>query len=234
MPRQFATILAGALAVAGTAPARAAPRNAHQSLCPKRRSDREFSVDQVAGLHAFVMRLVPETADAADIAQQALLLACSDHGANDIANVDAWLRCIARHLVIDHFRAGNRYNSVELRDALADSEPDLRTRADHALAVQESRERLDRLLDDATGQLCLLHQIAVLLADGYGHCDKYAAEALQMSLPCYKLVLHRARSAVRRERSGPSHPAGWLGVTCRLSRAEMLALRADLLEGLMT
>jgi DNA-directed RNA polymerase specialized sigma24 family protein len=235
LPRQIAPIFAGALAlaVAGSAPARTAPRAAHRSIRPtsKRRPDCELSADLVASLHAFVLRLVPDAADAADIAQQALLLACSDNGGSRIANVEAWLRCIARHLITDHFRARNRYSSVELGDALADSESVLRTRADLPVAIRECRERIRSLFDDATGQLCLVHQIALLLADVYGHCDKHSATLLRMSVPCYKLVLHRARLALRASRPGPTHPAGWLGVTCSLSTAQLVALRRELLEG---
>src|SRR4051794_21967824 len=232
LPRQIATILAGALAVAGNAPANAAPRAALRSMrsTSKRKTDCELSAQQVAGLHAFVVRLVPDSADAADIAQQTLLLACSDDRANRVVNVDAWLRCIARHLVIDHFRAGNRFSSVELRDALADSEPLLRTRPDLPLAVRESRERLCSLLDYATGQLCLVHQIALLLAEVYGHCDKYAAGVLHMNVPGYKLVLHRARWAVRASRPEPPQRA----VPCCLSTSQLVALRRELLEGVLT
>src|SRR3954470_6320067 len=124
LPRRIA-IIAGALALAGSAPARTAPRVAHHSRrsTSRRKQACEIPEDLVASLHAFVLRLVPDSADAADIAQQALLLACSDHGGTRIANVDAWLRCAARHLISNHFRAGNRYTSVELGDALADSEP---------------------------------------------------------------------------------------------------------------
>jgi DNA-directed RNA polymerase specialized sigma24 family protein len=220
-----------ALAVVGNPGARTASRDAQRSTrsVSKRTPACELSADLVASFHAFVLRLVPDRSDAADIAQQALLLACSADLGTRIANVDAWLRCIARHLVIDHFRAGNRYSSVELGDALADSEPILRTRPDLALAVRESRERLCSLLDEATGQLCLVHQVALLLADVYGHCDKHAAAVLQMNVPCYKLVLHRARSAARPSRPEPPHPA----VTCPLSTAQLVALRADLLEGLL-
>jgi DNA-directed RNA polymerase specialized sigma24 family protein len=237
LARQIAPIIAGMLAVAVNSPARGAPRAAHRSVrsTPRRRSTCELSEDVVARLHAFVVRRVPDAADAADIAQQALLFACSDQRASRIANVDAWLRGIARHLIMDHFRAGNRYSSVELRDALADSEPVLRTRPDLPIAIRECRERIRALLDDARGQLCLVHQIALLLADVYGHCDKHSATLLRMSVPCYKLVLHRARSAVRASRAEPPpHPAGWLGVTCHLSTAQLVALRRDLLEGLMT
>jgi DNA-directed RNA polymerase specialized sigma24 family protein len=228
-------IIAGVLAVAANPAAKTASRGAHRSLrsTSRRRPPCELSADHVARLHAFVLRRVPDPADAADIAQQALLVACSDQRASRIGNVDAWLRCIARHLIIDHFRAGNRYSSVEMGDALADSEPELRTRPDLPIAIRECRERICSLLDEASGQLCLVHQIALLLADVYGHCDKHSAATLRMSVHCYKLVLHRARLAVRASRTEPPHPAGWLGVSCRLSTARLLALRRELLEGSM-
>src|SRR3954468_18104237 len=263
LPKAIAPIIAGMLAMAGASearapevvecseedrasvepseedrghesPARRASRGAHRSIraTPKRRPPCELSADAVASLHAFVLRRVPDPADASDIAQQALLLACADHGGSRIANVDAWLRCIARHLIINHFHAVNRYSSVELADALADSEPVLRSRPDLPIAIRECRERIFGLLDQATGQLCLVHQVALLLADVYGHCDKQSAATLRMSVPCYKLVLHRARSAARQP--GPSHPSGWLGVTCPLSTAHLVALRTELLEGCMT
>src|SRR4051794_15984401 len=142
------------LAVAGGSPVRTASRAAHRSIrsTSKRRPSCELSADAVASLHAFVMRFVSEPADAADIAQQALLLACSDPRGSHIANVDAWLRCTARHLIINQFNAGNRFSSVELGEGLADSEPALRTRPDLPLAIRECRERICGLLDDATGQ----------------------------------------------------------------------------------
>jgi RNA polymerase sigma-70 factor (ECF subfamily) len=229
-------ITAGVLAVAGHSPARTASRGRHPSIrsTARRRPACDLSAEQVADLHAFVQRLVPQPADAADIAQRALLLAWSDHGGTRIANTDAWLRCIARRLISNHFRDAHRYRHVELGDALADSEPVLRTRPDLPIAIRESRERICSLLDQATGQLCLVHQIALLLADVYGHCDKHSAATLRMSVSCYKLVLHRARSAVRASKPGPPHPSGFLGVTCPLSTAQLVALRSELLEGLMT
>jgi RNA polymerase sigma-70 factor (ECF subfamily) len=232
LPSPIAPIITGALTLARNPLARKASRRAPR-LVPaisRRGPACELSADLVASLHAFVLRLVTDPADAADIAQQALLLACSDDRGNRVVNVDAWVRCIARHLVIDHFRAGNRFSSVELRDALADSEPLLRTRPDLPLAVRESRERLCSLLDYATGQLCLVHQVALLLAEVYGHCDKYAAGVLHMNVPGYKLVLHRARSAVRASRPAPPQPAA----PCCLSTSQLVALRRELLEGLVT
>jgi len=257
LPRSVAPMIANALAIAGAgharapaivesleesrarnSPARTASRGrgAHRSIrsTSRRRAAFELSPDVVASVHAFVLLLVPDPADAEDIAQQVLLRAWSDRPQSRVANGEAWLRCIARHLIINHFHAGNRYSSVELGDALADSEPVLRTRADLPIAIRESRERIRSLLDEATGQLCLVHQIALLLADVYGHSDKHSATVLRMTLPCYKLVLHRARSAARATRPGPTRPAGRLGVTCYLSTPQLVALRRELLEGLMT
>src|SRR5207248_9314672 len=95
-------------------------RGAHRSIrsISKRTASRELSADAVERLHAFVLRLVPDPADAADIAQQALLLACSDNGGTTVANVDARLPRLARPPIICHFRAANRYPSVELRARL--------------------------------------------------------------------------------------------------------------------
>jgi len=224
------------LAVAANAPARAVSSGAQRSIrsTSRRRSRCELSEDVVEGLHAFVLRRVPDPADAEDIAQQALLFACSDQRKSRVANVEGWLRGIARHLIMDHFRAGNRYSSIEMGDTLADSEPLLRTRPDLPIAIRECRERLRGVLDDSTGQLCLVHQIAILLSDVYGHCDKQSAMLLRMSVPCYKLVLHRARSIVRAGRSDAPRPAGWLGVTCYLSTTKLVALRRELLRGLTT
>jgi DNA-directed RNA polymerase specialized sigma24 family protein len=259
LPRGIAPIIAGVLALAipecdasgavaldvdaeseslrpGYSRGGIASRRAHRSTrsTSRRTPSCELSANHVAGLHAFVLRRVPDPADAADIAQQALLLACSDHAGGRVANVDAWLRCIARNLIIDHFRAGNRHSSVELRDALADAEPVLQTRPDLAIAIRDCRQRIRRLLDEGRGRLCLVHQISLLLSDVYGHCDKHSAAVLWMSVPCYKLVLHRARSAVRAGRTEQPHPSGWLGVSCRLSTAQLVALRSELLEDLMT
>ena len=47
--------------------------------------------------------------------------------------------------------------------------------------------------------------MAVLLADFHGHSDKQSAEMLAISLPSFKLLLHKAR-AVLHQRAGGQCP----------------------------
>jgi RNA polymerase sigma-70 factor (ECF subfamily) len=167
-----------------------------------------------------VARRVANAADAEDIAQQTLLQACAKLRTCRGESHRAWLFTIARHLVVDHYRAKSRVRFVEAA-ALAETEPALQTRPDVVLTASECRERLACLARCVTRRLRLEQQVAVLLADVHGHRDKDSAAALHMSVPCFKLLLHGARA----------RPPG-MGVTCRLGAAKLLALRAELQEGL--
>ena len=206
----------------------------------------ELSPAAVTELHQFVARRVSNFADAADIAQQTLLLACAEISTCRGGNLSRWLFTIARHLIVDHYRAENRFRFVEVLAALEETESALQTPADSVLAVAECRERLRLLLECITHRICLERQVALLLADVYGHCDKYSAAVLRMSLPCFKLLLHGARARLRAlanahegGKVGPCnfrpplvHPAHRLGVTCHLDASQLFALRMQLVQDL--
>ncbi len=166
----------------------------------------ELSAGIAAELHRFVARFVANLADAADIAQQTLLLACAELSTCRGENLSPWLFAIARHLIVDHYRAQNRFRFVEVVAALEEAEPALQTPADAVLAAGECRERLRSLLDFITRGVCLEHQVAVLLADVYGHRDKHSAAVLRMSVPCFKLLLHGARARLREIVGGSRMP----------------------------
>jgi RNA polymerase sigma-70 factor, ECF subfamily len=203
----------------------------------------ELSAGAATGLQLFVGRRVACLEDAEDIAQQTVLLACAELRGFRGGDPRPWLLAIARNLIIDHYRVQKRYRVVELSESLAQAEPALQTRPDSVLAAQECRERLEGLLDRIS-HVCLEHQVAVLLADVYGHCDRHSAAVLRMSVPCFKLLLHGARVRLREiagqrraaaERRGAAAGNGnrhRLGVTCHLSTPDLLALRCRLLEGL--
>lgn len=221
----------------------------------------ELCAADAADVHRFVARRVGNLADAADIAQQTLLQACAKLGTCRGGNLSAWLLTIARHLIVDHYRARNRFRFLEVA-ALAETEPALRTPPDAVLAVCERRERLNSWLNCLTRRLRLEEQVAVLLADVHGHFDKDSAAVLRMSVPSFKLLLHGARvrlheiaggncMLVRKKsaaacdesdcdghgsKSGKEPPSVHLtyrvGVTCRLGAPKLLALRRKLLEGL--
>src|SRR5512138_899911 len=52
-------------------------------------------------VHRFVARQMANPADAADLAQQTLLVACERLGTFRNGNLRAWLFSIARHLIVD-------------------------------------------------------------------------------------------------------------------------------------
>ncbi len=197
----------------------------------------DLSAHLVPEVHRFVARRVANADDAADIAQQTLVLACVGLSRCRNENLSPWLLAIARHLIVDHHRAQSRHAFLEWSAALAEREPELQTPPDTAVAAGECRERLKSLLGGGSRPVRLEHQVALLLADVYGHSYKHSAELLRMSLPCFKLLLHRARASLRAiavpRRAGERFRAtGSLGVTCRLRAAELLAMRRELLAGL--
>jgi RNA polymerase sigma-70 factor (ECF subfamily) len=188
-------------------------------------------------VHLFVARRVSNPEDAEDITQQALAVACARVDRLRGANALSWVLAIARNLVIDHYRAQNRFLFVEFTDALAQIEPALQIAPLPAIAADECRDELTGVFRGIAG-ICLAHQVAILLADVYGHCDKRSAATLRMSVPCFKLLLHRARAGFRETAVGRQTerhylpPARHLGVTCYLSGDELVDLRNELLAGL--
>jgi DNA-directed RNA polymerase specialized sigma24 family protein len=202
--RTFGATLAGVLAAPSETPSTPSAGNPANAVGPVRPQGRqeprralEISAALAAELHQFVGRRVANRDEAADIAQQTLLLACAALPTCRSENPLPWLLTIARHLIVDHYRVQLRGPSVEYSEALAETEPALQSRPDSALAAEECRERLRSLLNGINRPVRLEHQVALLLADVYGHSDKHSAAVLRMSVPCFKLLLHRARAGVR-------------------------------------
>lgn len=156
----------------------------------------ELSAADASAVHRFVARRVANGTDAADITQQTLLLACAKLSTYRGENLSAWLFAIARHLIVDHYRAKNRFQFVEV-GALMETESALQTPLDSS-AIYEGRERLKGWLDCITHRLRLEEQVAVLLSDVYDHRDKDSAAVLRMSVPSFKLLLHGARARLQK------------------------------------
>jgi DNA-directed RNA polymerase specialized sigma24 family protein len=178
----------------------------------------------------FVSRRVGNRADAADLSQQTLLLACSKLHTFRGERILAWMYAIAQHVIIDYYRTRNRFQFVALTpDGVADLELALRAPADAVLAGYELRRRLMAWQGDSADDLHLEHQVAVLLADVYGYRDKDSAAILHMSLPSFKLLLHEARKRLKSDGSGPL--PNRVSVACRVTRADLEVLRLKLIEG---
>jgi len=206
----------------------------------------------------FVALRVTNHADAEDIAQQTLLVALAKRDTFRGGSFASWLFTIARHLIIDHYRAQKRFQFVQVEPrSPARVEAALQTRPDAVMSACESRDRLRCWLGCVSRHLQVNEQVAVLLADVYGYQDKNSAALLDISLPRFKLLLHGARVRLQRHAGGAcalvgsatpnarksapavSLPAGAADGSRLAARAgrrpttpRLLALRAYLLEGM--
>lgn len=72
-------------------------------------------------------------------------------------------------------------------------------------AVCICRERLQWCTNCVRSKLPLEQRVAVLLGDFHGYSDKKSADMLALSLPSFKLLLHKAR-AVLHQRAGGQCP----------------------------
>jgi DNA-directed RNA polymerase specialized sigma24 family protein len=204
---------------------------------------RQMSLSPEIGsaLRRFVARRVKNDDDAADIVQEAVLLACEELTTRRIDNPSRWLFTVARHLIVDHYRSQGRFSFTPLRSTVVDAEPALQTRPDLALSIAQCHEELGLLLHRIVHLTWLEHQVALLMSDVYGYGDKHSAAELRMSLPCFKLMLHGARLRLRQISRTPRCAKcaippllglRHLGVTCGLPEPQLFAVRGSLLEGL--
>jgi len=226
------------------------------SLTPQGAPTRDrCSEADASAVHRFVARRVTNAADAADIAQQALLQGLANWASCRGESHLPWLLTIARHLIVDYFRKRSRFQFVEA-GALDDVEPALRTRRDVVPVACEGRRRLGCMRGCVTQRLYLEEQLAVLLADIYRYRDKESAAVLQMTLPSFKHLLHEARERLHAEAGGScmlvrrnsaascDEAAGGdlrrgagttplrRGARCGLGTSHLVELRARLLDGL--
>ncbi len=165
--------------------------------------DRHDSWDDLLCAHReevrlFVKRALSTPEDAEDVFQQTLLQAHRGRATFRGENFRAWLFTIARHLIVDHYRAKRRYTFVDVHETgLGNTETALQMPAEMVHGAFESRERLHLCLRCVTRRVTLHQQVALLLADFYGFTDKESATALKQTLPSFKKLLHKARSRLR-------------------------------------
>jgi RNA polymerase sigma-70 factor, ECF subfamily len=229
-----------------TAQSNSGTQAAGASAC--RRQDDLHRIERASpDVHRFVSQRVANRADAADISQEALLIACAKLATFRGDSLNAWLFAIARNLIIDYYRSQGRFTFVTVSPAEGETEPALQIPHDTVLAECEFRQRLTSWLDHCTTALDLEQQVAVLQSDVYDYRDKDSAAMLGMSVASFKLLLHSARARLkqigntqlllRNSRGGqlPQPPAQVryrLGVNCHLGASELVALRLKLVEGI--
>jgi len=184
-------------------------------------------------IHEFVSARIPNCADAADIAQEVLTIACSD--ADKLARRRNALFAIAQKAIDDYYLTHDVFEFVRIDAARPNNqESALQVPPESVVAgfevVSDWLRRCDQALEPS-------QQVAVLLADNYGYADKESATMLGMTLSSFKMLLHTARyrlqtfqgdagrtpAAIRRAR---------IGVVCHVDWAELRRLRESLVDGL--
>jgi RNA polymerase sigma factor (sigma-70 family) len=154
-------------------------------------------------VHQFVAHRVPNFADAEDIAQETMLIACAKLSTFRGGDFQAWLLTIARHRIIDHYRAQRRSPFVD-QDRAEEMESEEALHSPHASVCDtcHHRARLQCHLNCIRRRLGLAQQVAVMLADIYGHRDKDSAAFMALSVPSFKLLLHKARVGLQEGAGG--------------------------------
>src|SRR5262245_24792023 len=205
----------------------------------RRRRPSEMHPIELAAVdvHRFVAQRVANRADAADIAQETLLTAWATFHAGRREPVDEWLFAIARKRIADYDRSRQQIHLVAI-DAVAThkTETALQVGADAVVAKCECHRRVDGWLQRCAQLLRPGQQVAVMLADVYEYGDKDSAAMLRMSVPSFKLLLHRSRARLNAFGSTASSRIGVRmrkdGVVTHLDSAELRRLREHLLNGI--
>ena len=189
-------------------------------------------------VHRFVALQVANPADAADIAQETLLAGWATFPAVGGEPIDEWLFAIARKRIADYERSRHQVHLVALEAAAAHTKRTaLQIGADAVVEKCECRRRVDGWLRRCARLLRPGQHVAVMLADVYEYGDKDSAAMLQMSVPSFKLLLHRSRA--RLHAFGTAAASSRVGVRMRtdgvvshLDDAELRRLRRQLLNGI--
>jgi RNA polymerase sigma-70 factor, ECF subfamily len=154
-------------------------------------------------VHRFVAKRMPNFADAADVAQQTLLIASLKISTFRNGDFHGWLFAIARNLLVDHYRTQNRFRFAEIEEvALAENESALQTSRESVPDACYHRARLHCYLTCISQRLCLSEEVAILLAEVYGYPDKGSAASMSLRVPSFKLLLHKARTHLREAAGG--------------------------------
>ena len=189
-------------------------------------------------IHRFVSERVANPADAADIAQETLLFAYTNLRVSSGDQIRGWLFTIAGNLIVDYDRARTEI-SVTAMDSAADAEREsaLQIPAEAIVAKCDFRQRVNGWLRHCEQLLDPGQHVAVLLSDIYEYCDKDSAAMLKMSVPSFKLLLHRSRARLKAfESVSASAPVAVRkrgnGVVSHLDATELRSLRQTLVAGI--
>jgi DNA-directed RNA polymerase specialized sigma24 family protein len=189
-----------------------------------------------ADVHRFVALQVANPADAADIAQETLLAGWATFPAAGVEPIDEWLFAIARKRIAHYDRSRHQVRLVAIETAAAHKKQTALQIGADAVDKCDCRRRVDGWLRRCAQLLRPGQHVAVMLADVYEYGDKDAAAMLHMSVPSFKLLLHRSRARLHAFGTTAASRVGVRmrtdGVVAHLDDADLRRLRRQLLNGI--
>jgi DNA-directed RNA polymerase specialized sigma24 family protein len=189
-------------------------------------------------VHNFVSRRIANGADADDISQEALTIACATVSTIAGEHIDLCVFAIAQRLIADYEHARAAVDFVAIDPAVRDEkESALQVPPDSIVARFDLRRRISDWLRRCNQVLQPGQQVAVLLADIYGYADKDSAAMLGMSVPSFKALLHSSRARLKAfeghaSRSRVAVRRARIGVVCHIDTTRLRRLREYLVHGL--
>jgi RNA polymerase sigma-70 factor (ECF subfamily) len=173
-----------------------------RALAGDERAYSELLARYRARVFGLALRMVQNADDASDIAQDAFVRAFQSLPSFDRSkSFGAWIARITANLCIDHYRR-KRLALVSL-DATVDSErgerqrefPDKNPIADEILSFDESKQRMDAILESLPPR----YRMVVLLRYKEDLAYEEIAETLGIPLGTVKARLHRAHQLLKRK-----------------------------------
>jgi len=154
----------------------------------------------------YLTRLVGE-GEAEDLAQETFIKVSRNiEGFRGDSNPLTWIYRIATNTAIDHLR--NPSSRETLRDGLSIDSVEKLGNPDtwagqKTLSIEERaiREEMSSCVRDVVERLPENYRSAIVLSDLEGFKDREIADIIGLTLPATKVMLHRARSRLRRELS---------------------------------
>ena len=138
-------------------------------------------------LKHFILRRIPDKADAEDLLQEVFLRIHARIGTlKDSSRIESWIFQITRNLIVDHYRSKRPHEEID-EEVLPDE-------GEHA---PTATERLAPAIRELVDQLPEPYREALVLTEFEGMSQKDLAERLGISLSGAKSRVQRGRAMVK-------------------------------------
>jgi RNA polymerase sigma-70 factor (ECF subfamily) len=158
----------------------------------------EQGFEQAVGLHkdrvhSYATMMLKDTAEAQDVAQEALVRLWQHRGAVDAPGARSWLMRTAHNLCIDRLRKRRVRSEVADGDTVVDLQSD----ANPGPQQRAEASEIGRRIEGALARLTDVDRAVIVMREVQGLPYDEIAQALGVPLGTLKARLHRARDRLR-------------------------------------